>query len=173
MTGTNKIVILYNSYIIQLLYSITKGCEKLSREKLAEQIFEIFPVFHRKLFKRKPDSQLPQQLMHVLHDIQYEDGRPMKFYCDKMMISKPNMTKIVNKLIEENLVTRGIDVTDRRIITLHITEQGKEIVNTQFKEMKRQIVESLDPLSEEDIKQLNDSFETIRRIFGKLQSHKE
>ncbi len=143
----------------------------MSREMLPEYIFGFMPVLHRKLLKRRPHTELPRQKMNVLHKINFHDGRPMSYYCEEMIISKPNMTKLVNDLLERGMVTRGHDSEDRRVITIHITEKGREAVKTVFDDMKAQIVETTSVLSDEEINQLIDSFKTIKTIFEKLENN--
>lgn len=143
----------------------------MNREQLPEYIFGFMPVLSRKLLKRRPVANIPRQSMNVLHNIHFNNGEPMKFYGEKMIISKPNMTKLVNGLIEEGLVTRQHSQEDRRIITLHITEKGTELVENHYSDMKAQILESTSVLSDEEMQDLLNSFETIRQIFDKLDEH--
>ena len=145
----------------------------MDRERLPEYIFAFMPVLHRKLLKRHPKCALPRQMMNVLHTVSFRDGMPMKFYGKQMSISKPNMSKIVNDLIERGFVTRGQDDKDRRIITLHITSKGRDAVNEHYNDLKSQIVESTSVLTDDEMKALLDSFETIKRIFDKLEDHQK
>lgn len=145
----------------------------MDREQLPEYIFGFMPILHRKLLKRHPKCILPRQMMNVLHNVSYRDGMPMKFYGRQMSISKPNMSKIVNDLIEREYLTRGQDSNDRRIITLNITDKGREAVNEHYRDLKSQIIENTSKLSDDEIKDLLDSFETIKKIFDKLDDRRE
>lgn len=145
----------------------------MNREKLPEYIFGFMPVLHRKLLRRHPRSVLSRQSMNLLHFINFHDGKPMKFYGHEMTISRPNMTKLVDGLIEEGLVVRRHCEQDRRVITLHITEQGRTMVCAYYDDMRAQILESTSGLRDEEIQALLDSFETIKRIFDKLDDHKK
>ena len=145
----------------------------MNRELLPDYIFGFIPVLHRKLLRRRPNCVIPRQHMNVLNNINFHDGQPMKFYGEKMFISKPNMTKIVGSLIDDGFVTRGQDKDDRRIITLHMTEKGTAFVEEHFGELKAQIVENTNSLSDEEMQELIDSFETIKRIFDKLDEKQE
>lgn len=140
----------------------------MNREKLPEYIFGFMPVLHRKLLRRRPQSDMPRQVMNVLNTIEFHDSRPMKYYCEKMSISKPNMTKIVNTLIEKGFVTRQNSQEDRRVITLHMTELGKVKVKAYYDDLKAQIIESTNVLNDHEMQALLDSFETIKTIFEKL-----
>lgn len=145
----------------------------MDREQLPEYIFGFMPILHRKLLKRHPKCVLPRQMMNVLHNVSYRDGMPMKFYGKEMSISKPNMSKIVNDLIDKEFLTRGHDDNDRRIITLNITVKGRQAVDEHYNDLKSQIIESTNKLSDDEIKDLLDSFETIKKIFDKLDDHQK
>ena len=145
----------------------------MNRELLPEYIFGFMPILRRKLFKRHPACDLPNQQMNVLIHISFNDGQPMNHYGHKMSISKPNLTKVVNRLIDGGFVTRGKDKNDRRIITLHMTEEGKAIVANHWNDMKEQIMESTKTLSDDEMQALYDSFETIKEIFEKLDETRE
>lgn len=145
----------------------------MNRELLPEYIFGIMPILRRKLLKRHPACELPHQQMNVLIHISHNDGQAMNHYGHKMSISKPNMTKVVNRLIEGGFVTRGKDKHDRRIITLHMTIEGKKIVDNHWNDMKAQIMASTRQLSDAEMQALYDSFETIKEIFEKLDERRE
>jgi len=145
----------------------------MNRELLPEYIFGFMPILRRKLIKGHPTCELPKQQMNVLIHISLNDGQPMNHYSQKMSISKPNMTKVVNGLIEGGYVTRGKDKKDRRIITLHMTEAGRGIVTEHWNDMKAQIMASTQKLSDDEMQALFDSFETIKEIFEKLDEKRE
>lgn len=142
----------------------------MSREELPDQIMEMFPLMRHKLFMRRPSYEIPRQQMDVLHKIKFHPGKTMSYYCEKTIISRPNMTKVVNQLIESGLVERERDPNDRRSVILNTTEKGEEVVEAFFKDLKDQIMESTMVLDDENIEALIHSFKTIRSIFEKLDN---
>lgn len=142
----------------------------MSREELPDHILSIFPLFRHKLHRRHPKSVIPRQQMDVLHKIKFHPGKPMSFYCEKAVISRPNMTKVVNQLIDGGMVERKRDPDDRRIVTLDITEKGEKVVKAFFKDLKEQIYEATKVLSDEDVDALINSFVTIKTIFEKMDN---
>ncbi|WP_066501753.1 MarR family winged helix-turn-helix transcriptional regulator [Abyssisolibacter fermentans] len=139
----------------------------MRREEIGEYILNILPMFHRKLFKGvfKKESMRHIQLVSMVNK---NDGKPMKFYCKNLMISKPNLSKMVNKAIEEGLIERENDEKDRRIIKLFITEKGKEIIEIRKQDIKKAISNNLKGLNDDDIIKLQKNFEEIQVIFDKL-----
>lgn len=137
-------------------------------KELIDHIFQFMPVMHKKIFKNIKHNNSIQK-MRLVDIISDEDGKPMKCYANKLMISKPNMTKLVNKLIEEDLVERRSDEKDRRLIKLYVTEVGKEYVRVQREEVKKKLANVVDVLSQEDKDKLIQSLSDAQDILNKLK----
>ncbi len=58
-----------------------------------------------------------------------------------LLISKPNMTPIIDKLISENMVIRYTDPKDRRIIRVELTEKGTAFIKDQENLIKSSLTE--------------------------------
>ncbi len=65
--------------------------------------------------------------MQLLGLIREANGMPMKYYGETLYISKPNLTKMINRLIECGFVERKNDEEDRRIIKIFMTDKGQAI----------------------------------------------
>lgn len=139
----------------------------MQREKLIELIFKFNPLIRNKLFKDMRYKNSFHQ-MHLMRMIHHHNGNPMKFFCEKLMISKPNLTKVVNRLIEEGLIDRKTDEKDRRIINLSITEKGETFMEEHKEAAKASLRKKLDVLSDDDINKLIKNFEEVQSILGKL-----
>ena len=86
----------------------------------------------------------------------------------RMDISKPYMTALVDKLIQEGLVERIPDVRDRRVINVAITRAGRDALKEFRRNARKVIMENLSSLTSDDISELYVSLKTIRRITSKL-----
>lgn len=140
----------------------------VDRDKLLEYILSFMPLLHKKLFKEFHLHGMPRQQMALLRRIKEENGKPMKYYCEKLIISKPNLSTVVNKLVDEGFIERKIDINDRRIINLFITKKGENYFLSHKEKVKKDMLCKLQSLSDEDIKKLNNNFEQIKTIFSKL-----
>lgn len=141
----------------------------MERERLIHYIFNFMPLLHKKLFKKFHGFEISKQQMHLLFAINNNNGNPMKYYGEKLMISKPNLSTVVNKLIQEELIERKNDVSDRRVINLYITDKGKDFLITHRKAAKKNMLKKLGVLTDEDVKKLNHHFKEIESIFSKLK----
>ncbi len=86
----------------------------------------------------------------------------------ELCISKPNMTPIIDKLVEEGLVSRDYDSTDRRVILIKTTPKALEILKEGQEYIKEVIKEKLEPLNKEDIITLSTSLDSLLTIIKKF-----
>ena len=142
----------------------------MSTEKLAEQLFTIGPLIHKKLNKGMPIGGIPKQQLALLFCISEENGKTMKHYGNKMMISKSNVTILADKLIEEKLIERELVPNDRRVVLLTITEKGREYLGQQKIKFKQALIKKLEILDSQDVDTLIDLFERIRVVFDKIKT---
>ena len=59
-----------------------------------------------------------------------ESGVLASDIADALNVSRPNITNIINNLVQKGLISQEFDVVDRRRKLLKITSQGMELLNT-------------------------------------------
>lgn len=141
----------------------------MEKDKLSENLITLIPIMHKKLCKTLPSFEISRQQMELLYLIKLEDGKPMKYYCDKLMVSKPNLTVIADKLIGEGLIKRENDLEDRRVIILKLTRDGEIYLKGKQEIIKQDIMNRLSQLDVEDIEKLNRLLCEIQEILNKLE----
>ena len=87
-----------------------------------------------------------------------------------MEVSKPYMTALVDKLIDEGLVERITDPDDRRVVIIRITPAGRDAVRDFRKAAREALVRRLSSLSSQDIASLNESMKNIRSVLARLDT---
>lgn len=142
--------------------------QKVNRNQTIEYLLNYMPLFHKKIFRQVHFNKPPRQHLQLLLHIKKDSGKPMHYYGQKLLISKPNMTTLADKLIKEGLLKRQTDVNDRRIINLMITPKGENFLEFHKSNLKKLIIKRLEVLKDKDMQKLNDSFEEIQNIFSKL-----
>jgi len=91
-----------------------------------------------------------EALLHVGPMCQKELGR-------KILRSTGNITLVVDNLERDGLVRRERGTEDRRYVTVHLTDRGRERIGDAFPEHARGIAEamrSLDPAEQEELGRL-------------------
>ncbi len=89
----------------------------------------------------------------------------------KLSMPKPHVTVLIDKLIEEKMVERIADLTDRRIINIHITEKGITQFQTIKQEISEEMRQQLQQLTKEQLTTLATATQQVRELliisFGK------
>lgn len=138
------------------------------RDDLAKYILSTMPLLGRKLFKGMRNHKIHQDY-HVLFMIHDCDGKPMKYYSEKLALSKSNFTKNINRLIELGYVKRVHDENDRRVIHIFVTDIGKNFVAERKLEVIKGLKERLSVLSNEQADELLLHLKGIERIINELE----
>ncbi len=84
------------------------------------------------------------------------------------IISKPNVTTIVNKLIEGGLAIRYRGGSDRRITYVAITDKGKKVVQKRRRVIKDYLMKLLQRFDGDEIGEIYASMEKYRNLLIKL-----
>ena len=138
--------------------------------KMVDDIYLLFPLFRKKLFKHKKRSKehIPRSYYHVLKVLKKRGELPMSKIGSRVHISKSNMTSLIDKLAEKGLVERIPDKDDRRVINIILTEKGDNLLTNLREYSNNEIKRNLSTLSNEDLEKLYDSVENIKEILMKL-----
>jgi DNA-binding MarR family transcriptional regulator len=136
--------------------------------KIVENIQDAMPVIHKKILAGISMEGLTNHQTRLLMMIRKHEGRPMKFYGNKMLMSKSNFSNLVESLIVEDLVVRKKSQEDRRLVNLFISEKGKDTCNMHRSQIKEYLLDKMDSLTDEELEILEESFENIRRILKKI-----
>ncbi|MCD6567935.1 MAG: MarR family transcriptional regulator [Dehalococcoidia bacterium] len=144
--------------------------EKKTIDDLAENLFPIFYVIHKKLLSMDlrclPGnvSRLHLAIMGMLG----EESLPVSEIARRLAIPKPQMTHLSDQLVNLGIVERRPDVEDRRVTNILLTDRGK-IVFDECKEMARRNMKNklacLTPAERED---LLSALEKLKNIGAKL-----
>jgi len=82
-----------------------------------------------RLMKRHGLSSAQYNILKIL-DSDQGDGLPCLEIVQQMVTRVPDITRLVDRLAEANLVIRTRSSTDRRVVMISITTKGRELVET-------------------------------------------
>ncbi|MDQ2085681.1 MarR family winged helix-turn-helix transcriptional regulator [Herbivorax sp. ANBcel31] len=142
----------------------------MSRRRLIENYLTVLPVLYKTMFKGLPDCSVTKLQMELLYHLKIEGGMPMNYYGKKIMVSKPNMSVLAEKMIEEGLVEKGTLENDKRVSTLKLTKRGGDFLDEEMTKFTRHLLDKLSVFSDEDIERLNDIVKEVQVIFSKLKN---
>lgn len=143
-----------------------------SNEETAQSITDLFGLIYRNLIRDENDStSFNKDSQSALLSVLLRNGPTKMSDIGRILkVSKPNITFLVDKLEEQGLIERKNDENDRRVVKIHLTEAGEEVIIEEKSELQRRIINKLNLLSEKDVQDLNNSLETIQSIIGSLYS---
>ena len=133
------------------------------------------PLFHRaikkKLFQNKTTLTQYGLLAHHYEIMRmlYESGQVhISSIADRLFIPRPQMTHLVDKLVETEMVERNTDLSDRRMLDIRLTSKGNKVIEEYRKHTRGALRESMANLTTEELKEVSASLQKIREVFSKL-----
>ena len=143
--------------------------------RVAEDLFFIFPrigrSIRRKLLKTavsgfREDIAPPHfEIMKLLGE-----AGPLHIteVGESLRIAGPQMTHLVDKLVDLGLVRREMGKVDRRVINIMLTNKARAILVEHEGRVKDAIQETLAGLTGEELEDLLSSLKKLRDIVAKL-----
>jgi DNA-binding MarR family transcriptional regulator len=140
-------------------------------EQIVADLFEILPVFHKKLVNVL-DEGSREGLSHyhfvILNMLGQLEAPAVSEIGDKISVSRPQMTSMIDKLVSLGLVTRAPDVRDRRIIRISITPAGKKALSRARLKIKLRLRKKLAHLSADDLELFSTALKNIKILGPKI-----
>lgn len=112
---------------------------------------------------------VPPSHMKVIFYLMNKGPSSVSKIANDLVISKPNMTPIIDNLITEGYVVRYDDPKDRRIIIIETTEKAHNFLKQKRQETVEYLSDKLSTLSNEDIETLKSTLPTLSKIIGKIK----
>lgn len=117
------------------------------------------------------DISLPPSHINVILYLEKVKSSPISQIANKLNISKSNMTPIIDRLIELNLVNRYSDNNDRRVLRIELTPKALELFKSLESIAKDVIKDKISSLSDDDLDALSDSLNTLSSILSKIKDN--
>lgn len=141
-------------------------------DSISQNLFMALPIFRKRLLHMdviQREYNIPLSHVQVLAMLNDNGSMTVSEISRKLGIAKPNITPLVDRLIESNLVQRQRDSEDRRMVNITICQEGVEKLMVIRAKMTDLVAVWADKLSTADMKILNDSLSNITRILGSAQ----
>ena len=88
---------------------------------------------------------------------------------EKLLIAKAQMTHLIDKLVELNMVKREMDNTDRRTLNIALTDRANKFLEIHQNTILNAVREYISCLEDSEIEALSSSLRTLRDTLLKLQ----
>jgi DNA-binding MarR family transcriptional regulator len=138
---------------------------------ISDNVLLMLPLFARNLLRGGQNSQKSRVSnldMPVLGMLIHSGPLPMTEISERLNVSKPNMTHIIDRLISEGKVGRSRGSKDRRVVNIRITPRGLRFAEGHRKIVKENVRRNISALSGRDRRILCESLDNIRMIVSKI-----
>ncbi|WP_159613540.1 MarR family winged helix-turn-helix transcriptional regulator [Glutamicibacter sp. JC586] len=140
------------------------GQERADRYSMAEQeLFSLLAVTSR--FKRelavRLDGQLTPGYLPVLGLILRHGRITQSEICDRILIDKATLSRMISKLGQLNLIVREVNTEDRRAFDLLPTELARERWHSGFEQWRGELRSRMTNWEDQDL-------DTLVHLLGRL-----
>ncbi len=140
-----------------------------SAEMCAGVVLEVVPLVMRVLraemrSHRAADLTVPQ--FRTLKFLDRQRGASLSEAAEHVGIALPSMSTLVNGLVDRKLIVRATAATDRRRVTLALTERGQALLAETYAATQARLAETLRGLSGADRAGVVQALEALRRVFA-------
>jgi DNA-binding MarR family transcriptional regulator len=88
---------------------------------------------------------------------------------ERLQIARPQMTHLIDRLVELEIVERETDTEDRRMLNIRLKDKGKVIIKEAEREVISATRETLACLTDDELRELSVSLKNLKEIFSKLE----
>lgn len=138
-------------------------------EHLYDMLFQAWPLMRRKLLPspmQQAEFGMPLSHMQVLAMLDHHGSLSITEISNRFGIAKPNITPLVDRLIEDGLVMRERNSADRRVVNVVICEEGRRRLSMIYRKLCDQLFDWTHALDDEELRAFIEALETIVRLLG-------
>lgn len=136
--------------------------------KTQELLLNLMPMWNYQIakpFKQLLDEGVSLEMYYCIQMLRWQGGTmTMSQLARQTKMPKQQMTKLVNRLVEQRLVSRTDDLLDRRVINIQLTKEGLEYMD-HFLENEGSFSGFLDKLDEEQKEKFRKALEIMFEVF--------
>lgn len=96
------------------------------------------------------------------------DGLPMSELCERAMMLKQQVTRLVNQLEEKGMMERRRSQTNRRVVHLHATQAARQLMEDVRAAVRQEMEAALRALDDETLEAYLRAMQTLNSVLQKL-----
>ena len=145
-------------------------------EKVAIDLLSIPPLIgrgiRRKLIKTTLtciDVDITPHHFEIIRLLHEEGTLHVAEIGERLHIAKAQMTQLLDKLVDMNIVERETDKADRRIYNICLTDSGRNIFREHKDRIMSAVRETMSGLTDEELEDLSNTLRKLHSVLSKLQ----
>jgi len=140
-------------------------------ERIAQGIFQAQPLLKKRLAKLsaiQSEQGIPLSHVQVLAMLEEVGSMSVSEISKRFGIAKPNITPLVDRLVNAGLVDRVRSDTDRRVVNIVILDEGRQRLRQIQDALNNHVASWQNTLSPEEFERLDRALIDIIEILGKI-----
>lgn len=140
-------------------------------ERIAQGVFQAQPLLKKRLVKLsaiQSDQGIPLSHVQVLAMLEEVGSMSVSEISKRFGIAKPNITPLVDRLVNAGLVDRVRSETDRRVVNIVILEEGRNRLQQIQNALNDHVASWQSTLTGEEFERLDRALIDIIEILGKI-----
>ena len=140
-------------------------------ESISNDLIGILPIIHKQLINFVSEGikiDISNYHFAILGILSKYGLLPVSEIGRRLYISKPQMTAMVDKLVNLGFVTRSQTTEDRRVINISLTPQGSLILAAAQENIKNNLAVKMSVLNKEDLLAFSAALKIIKEVSSKL-----
>jgi DNA-binding MarR family transcriptional regulator len=144
--------------------------EEATIDRILESLFHVLALLHKKMLRMDLGgvtgdlTRLHFGIMEVLSHHSLATSELAKM----LSMQKPQMTHLVEQLVNLGIMARHPDARDRRVINLALTDHGQVLLGDMRMKVRQKIKDRLAVLTPDELAKMSAALETLRAIGTKL-----
>lgn len=142
-------------------------------EKITQQVFDYYPQIRKAYRSLVSIKELPISMTQLtcLHSVVANGTLSMSELAGELSMSNQQLTKVVDALVEFEMVTRKVDEKNRRKINVEATKKGVDTIEKLRREVNAKMAVISRKIPDEVSQSFVDNFEGITAFLDYLQKY--
>jgi DNA-binding MarR family transcriptional regulator len=135
----------------------------------AAEVLETVPLimqFIRIEMRRRGSAEISVPQFRVLAFIDRHPGESLSAIAERVGLSLPAMSRLVDGLVDHGLLSRELSPQDRRFVAIRITDAGRELVRAARADAQNRLADILADLPAEDRTVVVEGMHKLRSLFA-------
>lgn len=141
-----------------------------SVDNILEDMIQILPIFQKKLLRMDLGGVTGNltRLHFAIMGVLSRGSMSVTELANSLMMTKSQMTHLIDQLVGPGIVERRPDGKDRRVINLSLTEPGRVLLDDAKRKVQETIRQALAGLSADDLRAMSGALKTLKDIGARL-----
>jgi DNA-binding MarR family transcriptional regulator len=139
-----------------------------SIDKCAQEVLEVVPLIMRAIraeMRRHRGFDLSVPQFRAMAFLKHYEGASLSDAAEFVGLTLPSMSKLVDGLVTRQLVKREISPSDRRYVTLALTELGQATLQSAYEATQAYLAQRLAGLSTQERTTVEQAMHVLRPLF--------